>query len=787
MGINNRATRKATKHIAKGLAVTIFLYLTLNLITTNSAFATHDFSSIKELITIDQSDKALKELESLNAKNLNQKDRQLRAFTMAFLYEKVGQPEKVGSFLAQDKDPSRKEYRHFLMGQSLYTMKNYKMAALELENIIRIKPQKSLLYNTHLALGLVAIKEKQWTKAHKHLRLIERKWRNTHRHPEVLWYLIKVELSRQKSPCPWVRTIYSKYPAHPLAYDWNIDIKKTHYEKKKLNCEIKFEDQVKRIHRLQWSGESPRARQESQSLRAKATTEEKKYEADNLFATFLINEGYIDEAMNILSPYLKEKEKDNNYLKLLAKAASRSGKYQISSEAYYRAYQITPEKYLARGALFDAAFLGYQFQDYDGASRKFTELNKKYNHPITKRNSQYYLAWLNYLKGNYFDAIKDFEHILRLKKKRKRLWATYSKDRIKYWIAMSHKRLKNKAQAYQLFNDITVNGNKGFYSIASKYRSQSIDKKNKGRLPASTQKHSHSPNEQRTSQSNHPRVKKNSKLTLRSEKFKRGIDKANSFVRVGLLDWAKWELYELEKQTKHKGQLRKLIQSYEQGGFFNRSAYISSIYFSDERRKGGYKQPLWLSAYPRAYRDTVEANAKEFNIPPEFIWSIMRAETFFNEKSISPVGAKGLMQLMPHTARRVSHLIKGQKGREPKLLQPKVNIRLGSRYIRRLLDIFNGSIPLAAAAYNAGPHRVKNWINRFGTLEMDEFIEHIPYKETRGYAKKVVNNFSIYKQIYSNEDNALTWLTQPITVKVKKEIFTREEWEPLNKKTEGIL
>ena len=228
-----------------------------------------------------------------------------------------------------------------------------------------------------------------------------------------------------------------------------------------------------------------------------------------------------------------------------------------------------------------------------------------------------------------------------------------------------------------------------------------------------------------------------------------------------------------------------MIQVYEDIGSFNRSAYISTIYFSDERNQVEKKKaPLWKSAYPKAYKNFVHAAAQEFQVPPEFIWSIMRAETFFKKAAISPVGAKGLMQLMPHTARMVASLMENQLSyRESELFKPETNIRLGTKYLRRLLKKFNGSIPLAAAAYNAGPHRVEDWLSKFGSLDMDEFIEHIPFRETKKYVKKVINNFNVYQAVYSKEDKtpSLAWLSQPISIEIKRRPATRETWEPLNK------
>lgn len=112
----------------------------------------------------------------------------------------------------------------------------------------------------------------------------------------------------------------------------------------------------------------------------------------------------------------------------------------------------------------------------------------------------------------------------------------------------------------------------------------------------------------------------------------------------------------------------------------------------------------------------------------------------------SPVGALGLMQLMPDTARQVA---KGLRSRIniDQLLQPDINIRLGSQYLRELFDRYTGNRILATAAYNAGPNRISTLLkNQNGTLPADVWIEVLPYRETREYVQNVLAFSVIYGQ-----------------------------------------
>jgi soluble lytic murein transglycosylase len=89
---------------------------------------------------------------------------------------------------------------------------------------------------------------------------------------------------------------------------------------------------------------------------------------------------------------------------------------------------------------------------------------------------------------------------------------------------------------------------------------------------------------------------------------------------------------------------------------------------------------------------------------------------------------------------------------------------------------FDRRVPLVAAAYNAGPHRVDNWLSNFGSLDMDEFIEHIPFLETRNYVKGVLSNYEAYSKIYALNGPRLTYLTDTCGISVRQELATRESW-----------
>lgn len=149
--------------------------------------------------------------------------------------------------------------------------------------------------------------------------------------------------------------------------------------------------------------------------------------------------------------------------------------------------------------------------------------------------------------------------------------------------------------------------------------------------------------------------------------------------------------------------------------------------------------------FPLAYQEQVNTAARDNAISPELLFAIARQESAFTPDARSSAGALGLMQLLPSTARQTASRV-GLSISNHDLLQPDTNITLGSRYITQLLNEFNGNRILAAAAYNAGPSRVKQWLSKSSqdSLPFDIWIETIPYKETRGYVQNVLAYSVIY-------------------------------------------
>ena len=148
--------------------------------------------------------------------------------------------------------------------------------------------------------------------------------------------------------------------------------------------------------------------------------------------------------------------------------------------------------------------------------------------------------------------------------------------------------------------------------------------------------------------------------------------------------------------------------------------------------------------FPLPHRESIFANARRYDLDPALIYGVIRQESAFMEDAVSSVGALGLMQLMPATGKQTARALNIRYHGNQALLQSDQNIQLGSAYLNKLMTRFNGSPVLAAAAYNAGPHRVSRWLPGGGDMDATLWTELIPFRETRNYVRRVLTYATIF-------------------------------------------
>ena len=192
-------------------------------------------------------------------------------------------------------------------------------------------------------------------------------------------------------------------------------------------------------------------------------------------------------------------------------------------------------------------------------------------------------------------------------------------------------------------------------------------------------------------------------------------------------------------------------RAFTAAGQSHRAIYLINESFWDAVRAGGRDLPkeFWEIVYPLAIQHKEPGGAN-----PYLVNAVIRAESAFDTRALSPAGARGLMQLMPATGRRLAkkHKIRIKSVRD--FFDPKINTRLGARHLGALIREFGGALVPAIASYNAGRIPVKRWWEAGRNKPMEIFIEEIPYQETKNYVKRVLGYYHEYKRIYGGANRS---------------------------------
>ncbi|MBO9491266.1 transglycosylase SLT domain-containing protein [Endozoicomonas sp. G2_1] len=207
------------------------------------------------------------------------------------------------------------------------------------------------------------------------------------------------------------------------------------------------------------------------------------------------------------------------------------------------------------------------------------------------------------------------------------------------------------------------------------------------------------------------------------------LKRAFEFFHLGRYKQARSEWNYWNRKASERDRLVASKLAYELGWYDRAIFTLANV---------GYLNDVELR-FPLAFDTAIKQQAGKQNINPAWAFAITRRESSFMSDANSSAGAKGLMQVLPATAKQVDRRITSKK-----LLNADDNIKIGTKYLKRLLDRHQGNPILATAAYNAGPHRVKQWLQNTPSLPADMWIETIPFKETRDYVKSVM----AYQQIY---------------------------------------
>ncbi len=346
------------------------------------------------------------------------------------------------------------------------------------------------------------------------------------------------------------------------------------------------------------------------------------------------------------------------------------------------------------------------------------------------RGNEDTLVWFNKIKAQYYnEQLIDWQIRFALKKQR---WhqvialinqASNKKEPIwQYWLARSYDAIGNKEKAREIYTPLARN--RHYYGFLASQR---------------LQQKPHMENEATTTDlsrlSPYQPIIQQIYAFYTSKQYTQASRLLNDFVSELPKDEASALIYWVSTNLHWHGK---------------------SIYLSSNEQLNNQLQ----LRFPLPYQGFISNYSQNYAVPLEFIYAIIRQESSFREDVVSGVGARGLMQIMPSTASAVAKISQIPYAHQDQLFTSQKNIHIGTAYIQQLGKRFKNHPMLIAAAYNAGPRQVVNWVNSSSSKDMDIWIETLPWQETRNYLKNVMAFAIVYQYRLNKASNLRPFIAQ---------------------------
>jgi soluble lytic murein transglycosylase len=442
-----------------------------------------------------------------------------------------------------------------------------------------------------------------------------------------------------------------------------------------------------------------------------------------------------------LAPCQKAKDHDRH-----AKALYQGGRALVSGGDWKRALELfaalerehPTHAYADDARLRRAEVLSDNGQDAE-AAKLLETLPALYPHGDMVGEALWRLAWRAWRAGNFAEVVRwTAENLAKVK--REDIW--YAEGRAFYWNARARARQGDRKGAQAAYEEAIRQYPLSYYALLSFRRLDQLD----GGRAAQLQR------ELATA----PAAVSGWSFTPRPVFREAGFLRALELMRLRLGAEAQRELAFLGvKAPVRQGAPPPASKDAEELAWvsallLDRSGQWAQSHSIARNHLAGFKLEYprgpsrlrWEIAYPHAFPNEVTASAREAGIPGSLLWAIAREESAFNPTIVSHAQAVGLTQLLVKTAQRFAP--KGVRVTRERLFDPAFNAQLGAQFLAFLWKLWAGNPGLVVASYNAGEAAVGKWLKDRGQWSVDEFIEGIPYDETRGYTKRVLASYFVY-------------------------------------------
>ena len=406
------------------------------------------------------------------------------------------------------------------------------------------------------------------------------------------------------------------------------------------------------------------------------------------------------------------------------------------NDAFYRSVdelrRTVPTSPWLELALLSAANLHLVHYEYDQALDAYREMQQRFPNGTRASYAHWKAAWLTLRQGRNDEAKKQFEEQIALYPSGAETPAAL------YWRARLAEEDNQPAMARAFYEKLSQRYLNYYYAELGRQRLK--------KLPADSASTERFPLLDRV-----PSVEGSGKVTLSDPPSDDlHLQKAELLGNGGLVDLAARELQAAASADSGNWVTAETAQLYIDTGHYDRAIEVmkrsTPNYFALDIPD--LPRPYWEALFPKPYWSDLKRHATANGLDPYLVASLIRQESEFNPAAVSRANAVGLMQLLPRTGKLVAREVKLKRYSPNQLYTPEVNMQLGTRYFKGMVDKFGGSFEYALAAYNAGSDRVEEWLGQGKYRDPQEFVESIPFTETREYVQAILRNANVYKQLY---------------------------------------
>lgn len=415
---------------------------------------------------------------------------------------------------------------------------------------------------------------------------------------------------------------------------------------------------------------------------------------------------------------------------------------EAALSAFDKLANEAPEHNLADDALVRGARIALELGDVEGARERLEKTLREHPRGDMRAEAFFELAWTHHERGEHTAALDVFDRAMAFGVVET---TEDSVGRIAYWRARTLRDLGRREDATCAFESVVLRFPHTYYAQIALARLAELDTVRAALAEAGLRTLLVSASETF-----------DALPSMRSEEFERAL----GLLRLGEHESARAELETLGAFGDGDGAalLPIVAALWDRAGLradalgFARTALVASVRATSRSSL----HALLRIAFPRAYSDEIEEAATEASIPAALLRAVAREESSFDPRAVSPVRARGLVQLMEPTAQRFARGL-GLRVTAETLHDPRTNLRIGAAFLSFLWNRYPGRANALPAAYNAGEGAADRWLRQSGEADFDEWVERIPYEESRRYTRRVLQSWGVYSALDGAPLPTIAW------------------------------